>query len=493
MQKLKTYSISFKGGIVSPGYLANILELANSSGVRKVRLGLRQQLIIDVKESSQPIFEKACQAAGIVLEEKRLAKPGIMSAYPVIHFYQEDSWLREGVYKDVFDQFEQSPKYKVNIIAYCQSFVPLYTGHINWVATDKNHYWRLSLRLPETEEILHLDEWIYTNNIGAVTRAIEEVFEDTALSLRRDLVFFERLVKKKLALVNHIHIAAEGTEKIARFYLPYYEGFNKMGNNYWLGIYRRDEYFDLAFLLEICQLCLKNRIAEMYTTPWKSLIIKDIDPSLRPMWDFVLGKYRVNVRHAANELNWQIEDCSEEGLSIKRAVIRHFDKEDVRTYGLCFGVQIKPLSKLFASVLIKKKTVRNPHRLKSLDRYDILHTIDFNPNTQKWMVFREDVKKEYIGTYLVSLCKEFYNRKLDQEAQIEIETNDQTAIEDHRKIYQCNTCLSVYDPEKGDSFFNIEPGTPWEEVPMNYQCAVCGKDKAGFTCTSPVALQYIDG
>jgi hypothetical protein len=31
--------------------------------------------------------------------------------------------------------------------------------------------------------------------------------------------------------------------KLPDFQLPYYEGFNKQGNKYWLGIYRRDELF----------------------------------------------------------------------------------------------------------------------------------------------------------------------------------------------------------------------------------------------------------
>ena len=492
MQKLKTYSIGFKGGIVSPGQLDRVLELASSAGVKKVRLGLRQQLLIEVKESSQPGFEKSFEAAGIALMERRTAPPGMISAYPVIHFYQEDSWLREGVYKDVFDQFEQAPKFKVNITEACQSFVPLYTGHINWVATEKTHYWRLSIRLPETEEVLHWHEWIYTNNLGAVTKAIEEVFEDPALALRRDLVFVERMVQKKLAQLNYIHVESNGADRKNPFYLPYYEGFNKAGGNYWLGIYRRDEYFDLAFLRELCALCQKTRIAEMYTTPWKSLIIKDIDPSSRPLWDFILGKYRVNVRHAANELNWQIADLCEEGLSIKRAVIRHFDKEDVRTYGLCFGVQIKAQAKLFASVLIKKKVVKNPHRLKSLDRYDILHTVDFNPNTQKWILFREAVKKEYIGTYLVSLCKEFYSRQTDYNTQSLAETPKEVQTENLKIIYQCNSCLSVYDPDQGDALFDIAPRTPWKEVPDGYHCAVCGGDKSAFIQTDTKVLQYIE-
>ncbi|UAY57416.1 rubredoxin [Arachidicoccus terrestris] len=233
----------------------------------------------------------------------------------------------------------------------------------------------------------------------------------------------------------------------------------------------------------------------MYTTPWKSLIIKDIDPGSRPRWDRILGKYRVNVRHAANELNWQIEDQSEEGLSIKRAVIRHFDKEDVRTYGLCFGVQIKSHSTLFASVLIKKKVVRNPHRLKSLDRYDILHTADFNPNTQHWVLFREDVKKEFIGIYLVSLCKEFYSRTgEDQPVQSGNNTSKETEdVKAQKEVYQCNVCLSAYDPEQGDAAVGIPPGTDWEQLPSNYCCSVCGAEKPAFNPVHLGVLQYIDG
>ena len=65
---------------------------------------------------------------------------------------------------------------------------------------------------------------------------------------------------------------------------------------------------------------------------------------------YVLGKYRINVRHAANELNWQVEDNCESGLQIKRQIIRYFDKEDVRTYGLSFAVKTRRFSSMFGSV-----------------------------------------------------------------------------------------------------------------------------------------------
>jgi len=48
------------------------------------------------------------------------------------------------------------------------------------------------------------------------------------------------------------------------------------------------------------------------------LIIKGIENKHRNLWDKLLGKYGINVRHAANELNWQVEDLSPEGLSLKK-------------------------------------------------------------------------------------------------------------------------------------------------------------------------------
>ena len=99
---------------------------------------------------------------------------------------------------------------------------------------------------------------------------------------------------------------------------------------------------------------MQTKIGEIYITSWKSLIIKGIDPQHRYLWDAVLGRFRINVRHAANELNWQVEDHCEDGLILKRHVIRHFDKEDVRTYGLCFAVKTKPASTVPGSVIIRR-------------------------------------------------------------------------------------------------------------------------------------------
>jgi rubredoxin len=46
--------------------------------------------------------------------------------------------------------------------------------------------------------------------------------------------------------------------------------------------------------------------------------------------------------------------------------------------------------------------------------------------------------------------------------------------------YKCTVCGYIYDPEKGDPGMGVEPGTPFDKVPEEWTCPVCGADKASF-------------
>ncbi|HEY32822.1 MAG TPA: High molecular weight rubredoxin [Dehalococcoidia bacterium] len=46
--------------------------------------------------------------------------------------------------------------------------------------------------------------------------------------------------------------------------------------------------------------------------------------------------------------------------------------------------------------------------------------------------------------------------------------------------YQCTVCGWVYDPELGDPDGGIAPGTPFEEIPDDWVCPVCGAAKSKF-------------
>jgi len=45
------------------------------------------------------------------------------------------------------------------------------------------------------------------------------------------------------------------------------------------------------------------------------------------------------------------------------------------------------------------------------------------------------------------------------------------------KKYVCTVCGYVYDPAEGDPEHGVAPGTPWESVPEDFVCPVCGVGK----------------
>lgn len=51
----------------------------------------------------------------------------------------------------------------------------------------------------------------------------------------------------------------------------------------------------------------------------------------------------------------------------------------------------------------------------------------------------------------------------------------------HMKKYICDVCNYVYDPEVGDPDNGIKPGTPFEKLPEDWVCPICGVGKEDFS------------
>ncbi|NMC62379.1 MAG: xylene monooxygenase [SAR324 cluster bacterium] len=49
--------------------------------------------------------------------------------------------------------------------------------------------------------------------------------------------------------------------------------------------------------------------------------------------------------------------------------------------------------------------------------------------------------------------------------------------------YVCDVCGFVYDPEKGIPEIGIAPGTPFEELPEDFECPICGVGKSSFSAS----------
>src|SRR5205809_4650137 len=140
MKDINTIKVNFKGGIIPPAHLYNILVAAAKSGLLDVRFGLRQQLLLDVMIESLDKLTAELEALDVNFELGNQEHPNIVSSYPAEEIFIKDTWLNENIYKKIFQSFTYKPRLKINISDSNQSFTPMFTGNINWVASpDETH------------------------------------------------------------------------------------------------------------------------------------------------------------------------------------------------------------------------------------------------------------------------------------------------------------------------------------------------------------------
>jgi len=468
--------INLPGGLVSAGDLLTILEAAERAEVEHLQIGNRQQLLFTVGAGQRRGLLHTLTQAGLPCEIDADTHPNISSSYVVEEVFHNTAWLREGVYKDILDLFDYQPKLKINLIDRHQTFIPFFTGNLNFITSDTSNYWYCYVRFPQTNAVYCWPSLVYSEDIPGLSRAVE-----WAIFTHKDK-FYDQPAADGALLHRLVSATQRFSEQpvatplaLPEFTLPYYEGFNRYGSKLWLGIYRRDEQFSVAFLKDVCQVCLRTRIGQLCTTPWKSLIIKGLELADRPHWDAVLRRHRINVRHAANELNWQVEDHCAHGLALKHELVRHFNEEDIRTFQLCFAIKTQPKTGLFGSIVIRRHFDSLTQTGLHAEQYEVLHTRDFNPNSKDFISFRKKVSRENLPWYLTQLCDQFYEQQaatgLPVAAPEEVARPAQAAP-DQPPLHQCRRCFTVYDEVYGDPAQGIEPGTPFASLAA-YACPTC--------------------
>lgn len=468
-----TIKINLPGGYVSAGDLYEILLIAENVGAKNIHFGNRQQLYFNIGDHELETLEMEMLRMGVAYEVDTDEYPNIISSYVCDTIFSYESWLKEGVYRDIFDLFNYQPRLKINLIDQQQTFVPFFSGNLNFISSEISNYWHFYVRFPKTNQFYQWPSLVYSGDIALLAKITEEVIfnqKEHFFDQKVNELFFYKTVSSKIPTsLNH---RSEPLE-VPGFYLPYYEGFNKYGNNkYWLGVYRRNELFPLAFLKDVCSLCIKTRNGQLYTTPWKSIIVKGIEQYDRVTWGVILDRYRLNVRHAANELNWQIEDLCQEGLSLKQQLVREFEEADLRTYRLSFAIKTQPKTGLLGSVVIKKQ---------SPGIFAIQHTRDFNPNNKALVPYRDGLSVSELAPRLAELCEHYYSASAEDTTLVNADENKKEGKElaRPRMAYQCKNCLSIYDERYGDELNGIPSGTRFESI-ATYTCPVCESAKEDF-------------
>ena len=459
------------GGVLSPAELNYICESAESLGFKSISFGSRQDILFP--EAIDSAKAKAFDKLKIIQPNSHDGE-NIISSYVATDIFPTTSWLTSGRYLYVLEQFRTQPKLKVNITDPKQRLVPLFTGHINFIASEHEDYWYLYLRLPEWKSIEMYPALIYSWDIDKIAEAIESILQEEPDSI--EMVF--DLVNDAVDTENR---TVDKPLNVPFYPFPYYEGMNKIGQDkYWLGLYWRNNKYDLRFLKAMCELCADDKIGKISITPWKSFIIKGIPKYSKVKWEKFLGRNGINVRHSMLELNWHLPVADEEALSLKKYLVNNFGKNDISTYGLTFGITNhirKPY--YFTSIVIEKNS--KPEDLKDLDireTYNLLYAKNFDPNTRDYILHVQEIDKSNLSDLLMELSQ-MYFEELGNEKESE---NEAKALKEtiEEVVYQCRECLTVYNSKYGDVTQGVLPKTTFESLPSTYVCSLCEAPKTSF-------------
>ncbi len=453
LKTVEVVKINCHGGIVSLDKLGKILDILSKLNISRLRFGLRQNIFLEIPSDLIDLFEKEMKKSEVDYQFDLDAKPNIMSSFQAETIFNTNSWLTGQTFKNALNQLDFSPSLKINITDNIQPLTPLFTGNINWVASEKNvNFWHLFIRFPKSNTILKWKDLINSNQLISFSKKIESLL----LKYKGDHDYPEDIEQKLVSEFNDGEFATLiDDEELAfpEYNLPYYEGLNKYGEFYWMGIYRRNEWFEIEFLQDLYNLCKETDIDEdICITPWKSLIVKRIAEVDIPKWIHILNFHHINVRHALNELNFQVEDNVHSSVKLKRFIVKHLDLEDIRTSGIVFGIKSKPKTEVFSNILIRKRHQFRIGRFGLLPVYDIMLSKDFNPHERTGLEYRKSLPKYLLPDELNRCIISYYRNSLKMNAPNNEEPIMQSiAYESESNIYQCQVCKTRFE-ELNDMF-----------------------------------------
>ena len=116
----------------------------------------------------------------------------------------------------------------------------MFTGHINFIASEQEDYWYLYVRLPDWKKTQMYPALIYSWDLDKVETAIENI-------LQEDPETIETIFELVSDAVDTNNRTVDKPLKVPFYPFPYFEGMNKIGmDKYWLGLYWRNNKYDIS-------------------------------------------------------------------------------------------------------------------------------------------------------------------------------------------------------------------------------------------------------
>lgn len=459
-----------KGGVLSPNEMKQVVSLCKLMGLDYFHFGSRQDILLPKLKEVSNLEDSIPDLDLSLISDKKYQN--IVSSYVSANILDGTPWVKGATYLYILGDFKFKPRLKINIVDPRQKLVPLVTGDLNFIASKHTDYWYLYIRFGKLG-LMRFPVLIYTWDIAQISLAIEEVIGDmdSIDDLYQEVIF--NIEARSRTITEDLEIPFQS--------FPNYEGLNQESqDSMWLGLYWRDNRYDIHFMEALAEFCLIWKVGRICVTPWKSFIIKSIPKEAIIPLEKLLGRFGINTRHSSLELNWHLPVIVPEALELKKFIVRSFDQNDISTHGLTFGISTSA-SIPFTSILLKENEM--PPILGAMETqptFDVFYADNFDSNKEKYHIYAQDVDKQELPNLLMELSKMYFEQlnELTSSIQLNKEIPVETQLIDE-PVYQCLTCGTVYDEKVGDPLQGIAP-TEFSLLSDTYSCYTCGEGKSNF-------------
>lgn len=463
----KQITILTNAGILSPVELRKLTAIARSYACESFQFTDRNEILVEVSESDAKTLMAVVQRNNFLCYEGGSKLHPLVTSYQANGILKTTSWLTDDVYLDIVGSFHAHASLRVNIVDPLQALVPLFTGQLNFIASHHKNFWYLYLNLPAFARGEFWPALIYTDDILAITRNIEQLQSSASISNVNEL--FENIDTAAI----HNSRAMDKELVLSQRFIPTFEGWHTGHSACWLGICSKHYHFTLEFIEDLCDLCVDSDLAKIQITSWRSLLMKGIREQDRIPWETLLGKHAINTRHAYAELYWQLPEVTDAILDLKKKIVEQFCARDANTFGLYFALATNA-SPVYGNVIIQEEG----------QKYNLYYTSEFSPNAVEWIPFQQQLSAEELIRQLHQLSLQYHSHK-----------GSVVPVQRHRaavhtlqasSLYQCKTCLTIYNEKVGDVVNQISAGTPFDKLPSGYCCPVCDGGIEDYCLLEPV-------
>jgi rubredoxin len=475
------------GGQLTCAQLRQAAEAAMALGVRMVRIGDRQTLTIRLKDPGQIGDCRRLLDAVPWRAEDAPATGSIVSSLPFHGLASHTGWLAERHYHDILAALagvELPPPVATALIDPQQCWMARHEGTLQFLASPAEDFWRLALR-PDWRK----DAWMTPFAVHG--RAIAETTRALVAAGIGDADWDEtRLEKTAAAFLNRGWIEQRDPLPASARRLEPCDGFlRQQDGRLALGLAARDFAFPARFLIDAALLAHDQSLRRIGLSPWRQLIVRDIDGERdAPAWRMLLARHGIAIRRDPPcSFFWRVGSDDADLLALRRELI---DELDLRLGPAAdLPIALVDGDPIAAAVGPAAIVIRRARGTWGRRRYDLLYREGAAADGEGPLLMHgEGCRRTLLGPLLVKLIDAMLSQPpaaAQNPRQADVSNRETEVAGDARA--HCRECLTIHDPEWGDPRSGVEPGTPFEELPADWTCPVCGAPKSAYATGDALA------